>query len=61
MRDNRGDFLVSSSILEGVKKFWMKHIDKALQKCPCKAPGTRLKARNCISEPGPQEPYRAIL
>jgi hypothetical protein len=28
---------------------------------PVKLLGTRFKARNCISEPGPQEPYRTIF
>jgi hypothetical protein len=30
------------------------------KKFPYKGPRTRFGARNCISEPGPQEPYRGI-
>jgi hypothetical protein len=30
------------------------------KKIPVRLLGTRFKARNCISKPGPQEPYRDI-
>jgi hypothetical protein len=62
-----GQFKLRNSEGSNTFPFWCKkgRIGKytgCFQKyVPVKPPGTRFRARNCISEPGPQDPYKLVI